>query len=87
MAKISQREARRLRKRVAELQGVLNSERRVWGPAFIGGADIGRAQWAAGAAIPVAVRTARKLGHAVIATAADDNGLVRFHALPLAEIA
>lgn len=84
MGRISQREARRLRKRVAALEDILSQQRRVWGQEWFGGVEIAQTTWAPTDAIPVAVKTARKLGHAVVVKG-DDSGRVQFMALPLKE--
>lgn len=81
MAPISQREARRLMKQVAELQRQIKNQRARWSQDYFGGVEIGRAQWEPNGAIPTAIRTARKLDHAVVAVG-DDSGGVRFVALP-----
>lgn len=81
--KISQREARRLRKRVQVLQEAENARRRTWAQDYPGGVEIARTEWQTHEAIPTAVRTARKLGHAVVVMGADSTGLLRFIALPL----
>ena len=81
MAPISQREARRLQMRVWELQTAFEEQRRNWSQAYFGGTEITRAIWQPLDSVPVAVRTARKLNHAVVAIAQDD-GVVRFVALP-----
>ena len=80
---ISQREARRLRKRVAELEDQDDSRRLRWAGDWPGGVEIARVQFSEMGA-PMAIRTARKLKHAVVAI---ENGSceVRFLALPLAE--
>lgn len=85
MAKISQREARRLRKRVTELEDRDAARRRAWSHDYVGGTQIGGVKWDKDESRPVAIRTARKLGHAVVVTAADD-GSVYFFALKVAEI-
>lgn len=77
---ISQREARRLRKRVTALETVLKNQRRMWAQEYIG-AEIASAAWEPMAALPVAVRTARKLGHAVVVIG-NETGTLRFVALP-----
>jgi hypothetical protein len=77
---ISQREAKRLKKRIFDLETELQRERRAWAQEYIGGVEIARAKWNGDDVVPVAVRTARKLKHAVVVTC-DDDGLVRFHAL------
>lgn len=85
MKRISQREARRLRKRVAELEDLENQRRRTWIQEWPGGVNIISATYANGTEqVPVAIRTARKLGHAVVVLG-DDTGNLRFVALPLAE--
>lgn len=80
--KISQREARRLRKRVNELEVLENSRRWTW-----------VSEWPCGTFIasinvmgidnhaPEIIATARKLKHAVVASV--ENREVRFYALPL----
>ena len=79
--KISQREARRLRKRVVALVEAEQHRRRVWSQEWLRGAEIARVTWEPMEAIPVAVRTARQLAHAVVVVG-DDTGLIRFVALP-----
>ena len=78
---ISQREARRLKKQVEALQRQIKGQRERWTGDYIG-VEIGRVEWEPLDAIPVALRTARKLGHAVVAIGSADNGHVRFVALP-----
>jgi hypothetical protein len=80
--RISQREARRLRKRVEELERAEDSRRRRWSSEWPSGTHIATAKWDADARVPVSIRTARALRHAVIATTKDD-GTVLFYALPL----
>jgi hypothetical protein len=80
--KISQREARRLRKRVSELEADELSRRRQWATEWPGGTTIASTSWSKDAAVPVAIRTARCLGHAVVALE-DGAGLVRFVAVRL----
>lgn len=82
MSVISQREARRMRKRLTELEQAENSRRNGWVREYPGGVNIASVSWAKDERIPVAIRTARLLGHAVVVTA-DDGGGVRFFALPL----
>ena len=82
MKQISQREARRLRNRVAELEKRERDQRRFWGQEFYGIVEIATATWGTNDPVPIAVRTARKLRHAVVVLSHDD-GTVRFHALPL----
>lgn len=78
--KISQREARRLQKRVTALESQIKRQRQVWSQDYIG-AEIARVAYEPLSWIPVAVKTARKLNHAVVVIANDD-GLIRFVALP-----
>lgn len=64
MAKISQREARSLKKRVAELEGKLSNQHNRWAGQWPGGTHIDTiavqpAEWHI-------VNTARLLGHAVV---------------------
>lgn len=83
--RISQREARKLAKRVAELEAIFHQQRSVWCQDFIG-TEIARTEWTdAYASVPQAIRVARRLGHAVVAIGAD-TGLVRFVALPHAKV-
>lgn len=82
--KISQREARRLRKHVQALEDAALRMRRAWSQEYFGGVEIARATWGATDQVPTAVKVARKLGHAVVAVG-DDGGLIRFVALPYAE--
>jgi hypothetical protein len=78
--KISQREARRLKKRVEHLESVLRNQRAVYGQEWPGGVEIGRFTFNNNY-ISEVVRTARKLGHAVVAVG-NDTETVRFIALP-----
>jgi hypothetical protein len=81
---ISQREARQLRKRVQELEAREDARRRRWSQEWFGGVNICSATWEKNDVIPTAIRTARLLGHAVVALG-DDGGQIRFMALPLAQ--
>ncbi len=81
--KISQREARRLKKRVDELETVLNEQRRSWVSDWPGGVHIASVSWAAPDATCARIKVARQLGHAVVATDADDGKRIEFRALPL----
>lgn len=81
--RISQREARRLKKRVAELELVLTAQRSTYSQVWPGGVDIGRHTFT-GTAVPEIVRTARRLGHAVVAVG-DETDTIRFIALPHAK--
>lgn len=83
MPKISQREARRLRKRVKELEQAIENQRSVWSQDWPGGTDIGRIgdQIGIDPRLLGAIETARKLSHAAVCTTT--GAVVRFHALPL----
>ena len=80
---ISQAEARRLSKRVDYLEQVLESERRRYRAEYIGNTIITQ-QWDENHAVAVAVRTARILGHAVVAI--ERGGLITYRALPHPEV-
>ena len=83
--RISQREARRLDKRVAELEAILDNQRKSWCQDWFGATEIARVTWPkASDEVPTAVRISRRLGHAVVAVG-DDGGMVRFLALPHAK--
>lgn len=79
---ISQRDARNLRKRVATLEAEREAQRRAWSTEWPGGTHI--TSVAAPAAEASAIRTARRLRHAVVATVRD-NGEVLFYALPVSK--
>jgi len=80
MTKISQREARALRKRVAELETEIGRQRNAWSAEWPRGIDIARIAYHETAVI---VHVARKLGHAVVVTT--DGDTLRFFALPIAK--
>lgn len=63
---ISQREARRLKKRVAELESADEAARRSWITDWPGGAEIAREAYEPTHTIPAVIKTARLLGHAVV---------------------
>lgn len=78
----SQNEAHRLQKRVNELQQALFRQRREWTQEYVGGREIDSFKYDdANHHAVQAVRTARKLEHAVVAVG-DDSGTVRLFALP-----
>ena len=79
--RISQREARRLQKLVRAYKQADEQMRRSWAQEYFGATEIARISWGPIDAIPVAVRTARKLNHAVVVIG-NDEGMVRFMALP-----
>lgn len=80
--KISQREARRLKKRVQELEKEINAQRASWSSDWPGGVHIATAEADMLATICARLETARRLGHAVVATEASKTR-IEFRALPL----
>lgn len=80
---ISQREAKRLKRRVAELEESFERQRRTWSQEYFGGVHIGRLprdrDWFSGR-----IEMSRRLGHAVVVTC-DDDGTINFYALPQAK--
>lgn len=76
---ISQREARRLKKEVARLRQAFEAQRRVWGQEYLGGVEIARVT--TNVEVATAIRTARKLSHAVVVIG-EDGDLLRYMALP-----
>lgn len=78
--KISQREARRLKKRVDELEDLENKRRSRWHLDYPGGVNL--VNIAVTAEVHAALKTARKLAHAVVVTTNGEN-TVQFYALPL----
>lgn len=83
--RISQTEARRLRKRVQQLEGVLQAERRRWASQYPGGVNIGTFEVSADNAVYAAIFTAQQLEHAVVCVA-DGNRMFRVYALPHAKV-
>lgn len=84
MATISQREARRLRKKVAAMERLERDRNSAWSQEWPMGKHIGRVQLSADSFIVGAVKTARLLGHAVVCSV-NDGGMVNFHAMPLSQ--
>lgn len=78
---ISQREARKLQKRVRELEQRENSRFARWSSDYVGGTNICTQHVEVNGLVHVAIKTARILKHAVIVTT-DDAGRVYFYALP-----
>lgn len=79
--KVSQREARRLIRRVDELERILISQRRTYSQQWAG-VNISTVVYPSqDDAVPTAIRTARRLGHAVVVVG-DETGTLRFMALP-----
>lgn len=79
---ISQREARKLRKRVAELERHIESQRRAWGADWPDGTNFRTFDASAHGELRAAIKTARMLKHAVVVTLNDTQ--ILFYALPVA---
>ena len=77
---ISQREARRLRRRVVALEAIISSQRRIHGQEWQG-VNIVTVEWEPRHHVPQSIRTATRLGHKVVAVA-NQEGEVKFMALP-----
>ncbi len=82
--KISQREARRLKKRVEKLEEMERDRRKAWVSDWPGGQELCNCKFDPSGIVPNSIRVARRLGHAVIALQ-DGDGTVRFFALPHAK--
>lgn len=82
--KISQREARRLRRRVQQLETAEIKRRSAWSSEYPGGVNICNILYSQDDFHAVAIRTARKLGHAVVVV--ERSGELNFMALPLPEV-
>lgn len=76
---ISQKEARRLKARVRQLEIILEEQRRRWGQYWPGGTNITSLS-APDPRLLTAIETARLLGHAVVVTV--ESGRIYFYALP-----
>lgn len=85
MRRISQREARRTAKLLAAYQQAEYRYRGWSGDYWPGGVQVSSVDCSSIATVPMAVRTARKLGHAVVAVC-DDGTTIRFVALPLPKV-
>lgn len=82
---ISQREARELRRRVAELESLEESRRNAWARMYPGGVSIAQTTYnSAQEFLPAVIDNSRRLGHAVVCVA--DENKVRYYALPLAKV-
>lgn len=77
---ISQREARRLRKRVQELEGMIAQQQSGWARDFPGGTNFWTIQRLSEASV-AAIGTARRLGHAVVVVNVNDE--LRCFSLPV----
>ena len=78
--RISQREAKQLRKRVVALEEERARDRASWSTGYVGGVTFARVIHHETA---IQARLARKLNHAVVVTVDGDE--LAFHALPLAK--
>lgn len=82
--KISQVEARRLRREVEQLKRERDEQRRRWCRSYPGGTNIAQLTYASGKEfIPAVVENSIRLQHAVVVTV--DGGTLSFYALPLPE--
>lgn len=82
MAPISQREARRLQKRVERLESILSSQRRRYVQTYPGGTNFYTLDLSNNMPAYYAVKTARLLGHAVVVVSDDSSYQVRLCGLP-----
>lgn len=76
---ISQKEARRLKARVRQLEIILEEQRHRWGQHWPGGKNIATSV-TPDTRLVASIETARLLGHAVVVTVMD--GRIYFYALP-----
>lgn len=83
MKYISQREARALRKRVAELEAREQSRFLCWGAEYVEGTNVASQVLDADSKLITVIKTARRLRHAVVVTA--DNERLYYYALPAPE--
>lgn len=81
--KISQREARRLKKRVEVLEKMDSDRRKAWSSDYPGGVFL--VGISTQPAVHAMAKTARKLGHAVVVTTNGDTEL-QFYALKQATV-
>jgi hypothetical protein len=79
--RISQREAREAIKRVDELETLERNRRSRWAQSWFGGVHIASVIYEKDSVVPVAVRTARSLNHAVVAVG-DETGTIKLMDLP-----
>lgn len=78
--KISQREARRLKRRVEELESMMSRQRSRWASDFPGGVHIATLQ-SVDPCVLACLKTARKLKNAVVAI--DQGASMMFFAVPV----
>lgn len=84
MSKISQREARRLRKRVNELEDLENRRRSYWITDFPG-TSLGSIDLIGNSRMLGRMEGVRMVGHAVVAVATHGKTSVEMYALPVAK--
>jgi hypothetical protein len=85
VSKISQVEARRLRRRVDELERMERGRRMRYATDYPGGVNIASQNHAATTDfLPAVINTSRQLGHAVVCVA--DGNQVRYYAIPHPEM-
>lgn len=82
--KISQREARRNQRELAQLQIQLEDQRAQWGRSYPGGTNIAQVNIGVGTMLG-RLESAQMLRHAIVAVPHSD-GVVYFYALPLPEV-
>lgn len=78
--KISQVDARKLKRRVQELERILEHQRAAWCCDYPGGTHIATVEMPDASHTPTAVRVARKLGHSVVVIDSDRQLLL--YAMP-----
>ena len=78
---ISQREARQLKRRVEQLERMIEGERRSYARTYPGATHLGHVFWESANHVASAVYTAQRLGHAVVAVA-DGTYKFNLYALP-----
>jgi hypothetical protein len=80
--KISQREARRLRKKAFAYESQERARNNAWAQEWPNGVHIGQLDISQSAKVVGSILTSRKLGHAVVATITN-AGTLNFHAVKL----
>lgn len=81
MNKISQAEARRLKRRVEELEREERRRRNVYLSVYPGGINIAQATYnSVDSFLPAVVKNSRLLGHAVVVV--NDGATLRYYAIP-----
>jgi hypothetical protein len=78
---ISQREARKWKRRAEDLEALIQRERSTYAATYPGGMHIGHLSWDSETSIGSSIYTAQRLGHAVVAVA-DGNRKFNLYALP-----